>query len=113
MYKFKLLILMVVITIMSACSQSIPFDYTKEDLEKIEQESYSYFPVHLQEQNDKADVSVDRICEVDERTLTNNHYNHIFIVQLENEPLNVSLNETTNKVDMVGNFSSNDTCKTL
>lgn len=98
---------------MSACSQSIPFDYTAEELTKVEQESYSYFPVSLQYQYDKADVTVDSICEIDERTLTTNHYNHVFIVQLEDETLNVGLNKDTDSVELVGNYSSSDECEKI
>lgn len=98
---------------MTACSQSIPFDYTKAELDEVKQGSYAYFPVSLQDQYDKSDVTVDKICEIDEQTLTTNNYNHVFIVQLEDEYLSVGLNKETDSVEMIGDFSSSDVCEKI
>lgn len=104
---------MIFFTVISACSQSIPYDYTTDDIQQIEHDSFLYFSNSLQDQYDKSDVTVNRICEVDERTLTTNNYNHIFIVQLEDETLNVGLNKNTDTTEMVGDFSNSETCENL
>lgn len=113
MSRYKIIFTVIVVILIAACSQSIPFDYTEADLKKVAQGSYSYFPVSLQDQYDKSDVTVDSVCEVDERTLTTNNYNHVFIVQLEDENLSVGLNKGTENVEMVGNFSSSDICEKI
>lgn len=113
MDKYTVISLIAVIIFVSGCSQSIPYDYTKEELKQVEEESFNYFPTHLQDQYDKSDVNVQNICEIDNRTLTENNYHHVFIVQLEDENLNVGLNHNTKNVDLIGNFSNTEQCKEI
>lgn len=105
--------LITVMIFVSGCSQSIPYGYTQEELNKVEENSFDFFPVSLQDQYDKSDVSVNSICEIDSRTLTTNNYHHVFIVQLEDETLNVGLNDNTNNVDIIGSFSNTEKCEEM
>ncbi|GAA3713177.1 hypothetical protein GCM10022378_00090 [Salinicoccus jeotgali] len=113
MDKYKTITLMISIILLASCSKAIPYGYSEDDIEKIKEESYSYFPLSLKNINDTSDVAVDKICEVNTETLTTNNYEHVFIAQLDEETLNVGLNKETNEVNILGDFSNTEQCKTL
>lgn len=111
MNKIKWFITMSALIYLAACSSENPFGYSDEELETVKNESYELFSSSLHEVNDKSDVTIKAICEIDERTMTTDKYKNVFIVQIGNKEINVGLNNEN--VDMIGQYSDNENCKKI
>lgn len=109
-----LLLLLIILLFVSSCDNSttLPYGYTEEEVRKVTEESFKSFPLSMQENNTSSDITLISICEIDESTLTTSNYNHIFVLELDNQELNFSINKNTEEVVLIGSYATSD-CKTI